>query len=469
MMIKDIEFTSVLQFNKLMLNKDVQIKISDYIQDKINIKNVITLLQLAKLFKSAALSKPALYYTESCFKLLFESKNFLELDYSIVAKLLASSELNIDTEIEVSIAADKWLSYNNEERSKFTKDLLLQVRLPLLSDHALKHIIRKLSSFSKNKDCIGILNDFLNNKENVVETHFSLLCTHRYCDQNISNIFICGGVGTNSRKLVRKAKQINNLNHVKNLSKMKRPRRFAKAVCVKRNVFVFGGYDTNDNWITTVAKYSQLDNCWSNVTDIHDDRINYCICSFMDNIYVIGGCNFGSIVEYSLKFDPNCTSENKWKEVFRMNQLRQHAACTVFEGNIVVSGGCADYMRSLNTVESYDVVGNEWSPMADMVNSAYNHGLVVVKNKLFVIGNTTNKCQVFDSTSNLFVALVSKLVVDVHSIKNVIKIGNELFIFSKTSSTSVFCYDFNRNEWSVKPFKATENLADYSIVNVPPF
>ena len=67
-----------------------------------------------------------------------DTQNFLELDYFLVAKILASSDLVITSEVEVYNAADRWLKYKIEERRKFAKHLLLKVRLPLLSDNTLQ-------------------------------------------------------------------------------------------------------------------------------------------------------------------------------------------------------------------------------------------------------------------------------------------------------------------------------------------
>ena len=54
--------------------------------------------------------------------MIVKNENFLHLDFSIVAKILASSELNIHSEVEVYNAANTWLKYNSEERSKYTNN-----------------------------------------------------------------------------------------------------------------------------------------------------------------------------------------------------------------------------------------------------------------------------------------------------------------------------------------------------------
>ena len=372
-------------------------------------------------------------------------------------------------------AADNWLNYNILERSKFAKELLFTVRLPLLSDHALKYIINKHSSFSKNEDCIPILKDVLDNKKSFVRKNSNFPLTHRFCSQKSSNILICGGFDTRSHKNVGEVKQISgsNLENVKTLSSMTKDISYSDAVCLRGEIYVFGGRDENGKQIMSIEKYSPLDNCWRKISDMHDCRSSFCVCSFTDKMYIFGGFNKGSLLASSLVFDPNCASIYKWKEVSRMNEARRFAACAVFEGKIIVSGGCNIYLRNeLNTVESYDVIGNEWSPMANMINNIHHHSLVAVKNKLFVIGRATNTCEVYDSACKQFVALRSNPFINLGYIKKVIRIGSKIFAFRNDRSSSlaaVSCYDVKRNTWSTISFKVAENLVGYSIANIPSF
>ena len=62
----------------------------------------------------------------------------MELDNYYVNRFLSSSELDITSEVQVLKAANAWITYDYGKRSKFSKDLLLTVRLLLLSEHKLK-------------------------------------------------------------------------------------------------------------------------------------------------------------------------------------------------------------------------------------------------------------------------------------------------------------------------------------------
>ena len=86
-----------------------------------------------------------------------------------------------------------------------------------------------------------------------------------------------------------------------------------------------------------------------------------------------------------------------------MNEARGNAACVVFQGNIVVLGGIDNDDNSMNTVESYDVLANKWTPMPNTINNYTFHSLVVVKDKLFVIGKGIESCEVFDNACKKFV------------------------------------------------------------------
>ena len=146
-----------------------------------------------------------------------------------------------------------------------------------------------------------------------------------------------------------------------------------------------------------------------------------------------------------------------------MNKIRLNAACAIFEENIVVSGGC----YHMNTVESYDVFADTWTPMPSMIEGRTYHSLVCVENKLFAIGGgarLNTNCEVFDKTSNMFVTLETPnfLSKDVKSLR----VGSKVFAF-QSNTKIVQCYDIDKNEWLKQCCEATEDLSCYSYVKVP--
>ena len=74
----------------------------------------------------------------------------------------------------------------------------------------------------------------------------------------------------------------------------------------------------------------------------------------MKELYVLGGYFNGS-TNFCFKYD---FTHNKWSYTAnKMNERSSCAACTVFEGKIVVSGGEIGYVqfcKDLNSVQAYD-------------------------------------------------------------------------------------------------------------------
>ena len=148
-----------------------------------------------------------------------------------------------------------------------------------------------------------------------------------------------------------------------------------------------------------------------------------------------------------------------------MNEQREDAACTVFEGKIVVSGGCNG--NHLNTVEAYDHVVDKWTYMPNMIEERRCHSLAAVKHKLFVFGFRSS--EVYDSTLKKFVSLKerpSSLSYDWENFYNLLSIGSKLVRFGYWSNTALY-YDVEMNEWSEESFKVNKDRHSFGCTVVP--
>ena len=196
---------------------------------------------------------------------------------------------------------------------------------------------------------------------------------------------------------------------------------------------------------------------------MYDDRIDFCGLSFIDKIFMFGGLRDG-ITNSCLQFD---TKDHNWKEVAPMNEARYNAACVVFEGRIVLSGGRDNTTNKLNIVESFDVIADEWSPMPNMINRHGGHRLIVVRNKLFVIGIGRDNCEVFDNNCKKFISLKPHGT-NFGYLKNVISVGSKIFVLlNRKKNTLVRCYDVERDKWSTKNLKY--DITSFCCVKLPWF
>ena len=153
-----------------------------------------------------------------------DTKNYLELDFKLIRKILKSSELHITSEIEVFNAADNWISHNIEEKSNFAKSLLLTVRLSLLSDPALNFLLNQTtSSICSNLDCRKAIEKVMFNRKNSLDSNNTSFS--RYCNQNLFDIMFCEWeYSANNKHIILKTINGGNLKTARTNSKWNKKR-----------------------------------------------------------------------------------------------------------------------------------------------------------------------------------------------------------------------------------------------------
>ena len=187
----------------------------------------------------------------------------------------------------------------------------------------------------------------------------------------------------------------------------------------------------------------------------------------MDNIFIMGGRDRNFVDSKScLVLNTNNYRLNYNKT---MNRARQIPASTVFEGRVVVSGGLVNNNDDSNTVEVYDHVANIWSYMPNMIYSRSHHSLVAVRNKLYVFGGFSKTCEVFDSSSNKFSILKTPSSLPdmgVYMLRGAVSVGKNILIFMRNSRTLVY-FDFEKSDWSEKPFDVTKEFQFDWFLKIP--
>ena len=195
----------------------------------------------------------------------------------------------------------------------------------------------------------------------------------------------------------------------------------------------------------------------------------YYLCAFMNKICLFGGHDDISRTNFNtcMRID---TKNYQWKEFSGMNERRYYAACAVYRGEIVVSGGeCTrnvfreNFEISLGTNEMYDHAADSWTDMPDMINTRCSHQLLARKNKLFVFGGYSDTIEVYDSKCNTFTA-VKPSPVGLFFCKGFLA-GNEFFVFYH-GSTTYSCYDVKRDCWSENESKLILNFNKFTCVQV---
>ena len=445
-----------------------------YIDEIITVQNVATFYEVSRIFNISILSNIAFSHIKSCFTTFADTDNFLELGFYSVLKILANNGLQISSEIEVFNATTLWLNHNIKERRNFAKDLLLKIRLPLLSDHSLEGLLNEILYLYKDIEYVSVIKEFLQTKQVSYYDKSNAFYTNRYCNQNKFNIIISGGYHEEIEKCVTDmlAIDLEDRKNLKILPPCKESRANHKIVVIKSDVFVLGDYYNlpEEAYSKSVEKYSFSTNTWNKVAELVDDHcVGHCACAFMDKILVIGGLIKDTTAsDCCMQLD---TKDYKWNQVSNLKEARGYAACSVFQGKIVICGGQSQQRIMTNTVQLYDHASDIWSYMPNMIKERHTPESVAIRNKLYVIGGGVEpSCEVFDSVCNKFTLVKSAPTsLGLGYFNNpieAISIGSKIFVFCEYGD-EMLSYDVNEDEWSTEPCEATENIGFYSCVKVP--
>ena len=445
------ELIAATKLSKFSLNSGLSNKTGrTYFIKKFKIRHAAAFHKIASVFELPNLLGATRSYIERCFTVIAES--LLELEFVLFSRILASSELFVTSELEVLDASIKWLSHNFEERKQFGARLLRKVRL-----HTLPSLQRSLPL--KNNKCREMVEEAHKRSREKPDDRKS-----RYCSQKNFEALVCGGfVDDDARKV--KLFSLPEFKARKTLPNMKQGRLNFEAVYLKGSVYAFSGrhLSGNDRRVTTVEKYSLLDNCWTDVIVMPDRRIHYCACAFTDKIFIFGGMIRDSYVSEDTCFEFD--TSNRWFNMLApMGVERQQAACALFQETVVVSGGGA--YEGLRHAERYQPWSNRWARMPDMNFPRKGHKLVAVGSKLYAVGGQQlvgpnfRTCEVYDGQEFTRIIFPFKMWQC-----QALSVGRKILVFGRNVTAS---YDVSDGKWSEESSKEIF-VRGYSCVKLPYF
>ena len=283
-----------------------------------------------------------------------------------------------------------------------------------------------------------------------------VLYVNRYCNQDDFSVLVCGGKNK-KREVIYKLYGCD-LKPEK-ITYIPKALKKCKTAVINSNLFVLGEYSNRSTYNKSVRKLFLKNKTWSSKAQLCLNKNPFCICSFKKNLYVIDAA--GRFFVYNLKND-------KWIQKNKTKQRRGYAACTVFEGKIVVTGGIYKWIR-LQSVEAYDYDQNRWNFLPEMLKRRYNHSSVSMGNKMFIIGEGyTNVlgCEMFDSLAKKFTYISSDTIKRLNQYKSEAMCGGDKIVgfFESSIETFVYIYDIINDRWSEKKIDIVSNLTRTSYI-----
>lgn len=205
-------------------------------------------------------------------------------------------------------------------------------------------------------------------------------------------------------------------------------------------IYAIGGGFTKTNF-----EYTPKTDTWQSLDSMPTAR-QHIDCGVVDNkIYVIGGItSFKNITKKNEMYDPEA---NSWSEKAPIPTLRNNPAIVTKDSLIYVIGGAGSersIWETTATVECYNTKTDEWTTKADMPIKLFKPGVVVVDDKIVVLGGqdasgkSLSSVLIYDIKSDTWERTTP--LPQINCFAGYASVGNKIYVIGGTTSAPDWTY-----------------------------
>ncbi|KAK9396327.1 Kelch like family member 7 [Crotalus adamanteus] len=353
----------------------------EFLKEQVDATNCLGISVLAECLDCPELKATADDYIHQHFTEVYKTDEFQQLDVKRVTHLLNQDTLTVRAEDQVYDAAVRWLKYDEPNRQPYMVDILAKVRFPLISKNFLSKTVQAEPLIQDNPECLkmvisGMRYHLLSpeDREELVDGTRPRRKKHEY------RIALFGGSQPQS------CRYFNPKDY--SWTDIRCPfekRRDAACVFWDNVVYILGGSQLFP--IKRMDCYNVVKDSWYSKLGPPTPRDSLAACAAEGKIYTSGGSEVGNSALYL--FECYDTRTESWHT--KPNMLTQRCSHGMVEANglIYVCGGSLGNNvsgRVLGSCEVYDPAKETWTELCPMLEARKNHGLVVVKDKIFAVG-----------------------------------------------------------------------------------
>ena len=250
----------------------------NFLSDCMDMTNCLGIMQFANIHACPKLLKKVKHFIAMNFTEVIKHEEFLQLPHETLRELLNHDHLIVKSEHEVWRAFMIWVNHDLHVRANHSFQLLMAIRIPLLSKTFLMEVVAREALFQHNKDCKAVIENYLKG----IEYDFWL--------------------------------------HVKPRSRVE-------------TLYTVGGRD-GDDCLASAERYNPEDDSWDEIAPMCHPRTAIATAALSGKLYVVGGQYktrwLETIhLETVENYDP---VTNSWNKTPNMDTSRSFIAVTVMAG-----------------------------------------------------------------------------------------------------------------------------------------
>ena len=337
---------------------------------RITVANCLGIRGFSRLHELSELSAAAHKFAMNNFSKVCKAEEFLTLSVEDVEDFVKSDQIRIDSEEDVYEAVTRWITSNPEERSEFSDQLYIYVRLPILPLNFIKSVVKQnelITGSMMGKVMLREAMDYHSNPASVILFSNPRKIQPRSSVMGV--ICVVGGAGDGGESLNDVTFFSPHKMQWKPGTKMLQHRSRVALALFNEELYAIGGSDLNET-LSSVEKYSPLTNTWRRVASLNTPRRSCAAVVTKRVIYALGGYS-GSIFLKSVEmYDPVL---DEWSYQPAMTETRSELAAVYLDQRIYAIGGFNSQCQ-LRSVERFDLVNRKWERVADMCAPRANAG-----------------------------------------------------------------------------------------------
>lgn len=313
----------------------------EFLSDNLCHNTCSSTLECSTLYHLKGVLKLAKRHMQHYFTKVCQTEDFLSIQVATLKSLLLEKALNVESEIDVYYAFERWIDADVENRQQYIKELSKYIHIEDIINPSIE--LNMLSEFkylhiSKN----GILQRLENNKDQIRRKYRQvpedLFCVGLQRFDEASQSFWFDPV-------------IYKIDMTKECSILK------------------------DNVIATMEE----------VLPNVEGHGGYSVCVNGQDIIVSGGEPKLGKNTWNLGIYCYNTFTNKWRKLSDLQSPRRHHASCAINNCLYVIGGYGRFRVKLSSMEKYDCDEDKWCSLAQSPTHGYHKALTVLHNKIYAL------------------------------------------------------------------------------------
>lgn len=316
-----------------------------FLASQLHPSNCLGIMKFADLHSCTGLWKKCKMFMQQRFPEIALHEEFLELAIQEMEKIVSDSNLNVRGEEQVYESVMAWVKHDLEKRKAYLGDLLLCVRMPLMSATYLSREVKKEPLVMESFEGRGLLIEAMDYHlqkhymRNTSSSQKTLNTTPRRCP-GLECLFALGGSGPpvfeDDPYLDLCECFDSEKNEWRQVAPMSVRRSGLRVASVGGYLFAIGGFSASDTKaLALVDRYDPMTDSWRLVASMNCARRSFAVAALNGYLYAMGGINGGAYYDSVEKY---CPRSNKWVFVQPMSVERRAVCATALDNYVYAAG-----------------------------------------------------------------------------------------------------------------------------------